>query len=94
MAVASVSGEDALPRTTSSSFITLAGLKKCVPATSFGRFVIVGELVDVQRGGVGKQQRARLHHLIKFGEYRLLDVHLLEHRLDHEVAIGDVVVVR
>ena len=27
------------PRTTSSSFITLAGLKKCVPTTSCGRFV-------------------------------------------------------
>jgi len=27
------------PRTTSSSFITLAGLKKCVPMTSCGRFV-------------------------------------------------------
>ena len=41
IAVASVCGEDALPRTTSSSFITLAGLKKCVPATSCGRLVIV-----------------------------------------------------
>ena len=29
----------AAPRTTSSSFITLAGLKKCVPITSCGRFV-------------------------------------------------------
>ncbi len=27
------------PRTTSSSFITLAGLKKCMPTTSCGRFV-------------------------------------------------------
>ena len=33
-----------MPRTTSSSFITLAGLKKCVPATSCGRLVIVGKL--------------------------------------------------
>jgi hypothetical protein len=28
-----------LPRTTSSSFITLAGLKKCMPTTSCGRLV-------------------------------------------------------
>ena len=28
-----------LPRTTSSSFMTLAGLKKCMPITSSGRFV-------------------------------------------------------
>ena len=40
MADISVSGEDSSPRTTSSSFITLAGLKKCVPATSRGRLVI------------------------------------------------------
>ena len=41
IAVASVCGEEDLPRTTSSSFITLAGLKKCVPATSCGRLVMV-----------------------------------------------------
>ena len=39
MAVISVSGEALGGRTTSSSFITLAGEKKCVPATWSGRFV-------------------------------------------------------
>jgi hypothetical protein len=39
MTVASASFAVALPRTTSSSFITLAGLKKCMPRTSCGRFV-------------------------------------------------------
>jgi hypothetical protein len=38
--VASTSFPVAAPRTTSSSFITLAGLKKCSPSTSDGRFVI------------------------------------------------------
>jgi len=37
--VASTSTAVAEPRTTSSSFITLAGLKKWVPMTSFGRLV-------------------------------------------------------
>ena len=36
----SVSAARLCRRTTSSNFITLAGLKKCVPATSCGRFVI------------------------------------------------------
>ncbi len=29
---------------------------------------------------------------VELGEDRLLDVHLLEHRLDHHVGVGDVVV--
>ena len=37
--VASTSAAVFSPRTTSSSFITLAGLKKCRPTTSCGRFV-------------------------------------------------------
>ena len=37
--VASTSFAVALPRTTSSSRITFAGLKKCIPITSSGRFV-------------------------------------------------------
>ena len=39
MPVAMTSGVLAFPRTTSSSFITFAGLKKCVPITSCGRLV-------------------------------------------------------
>ena len=37
--VASTSFAVALPRTTSSNFMMFAGLKKCVPITSAGRFV-------------------------------------------------------
>ena len=39
MVVASTSLAVLAPRTISSSFITLAGLKKCVPITSCGRLV-------------------------------------------------------
>jgi hypothetical protein len=39
MPVARVSGALFAPFTTSNSFMTLAGAKKCVPATSCGRFV-------------------------------------------------------
>ena len=53
-----------------------------------------GDLIDVQRRSVGEHQRARLHHLIQFGEDRLFDVHFLEHRFDDDVAILDVVVSR
>ncbi len=53
-----------------------------------------GKLVDVERGGVGEQQRAGLHHVVQLREDRLLHVHLLEHRLDHHVAVADVLVVR
>src|SRR5690606_40784307 len=37
--VALTSSEVLLPRTFSSSFMTLAGLKKCIPTTSSGRLV-------------------------------------------------------
>ena len=39
MAAASVTGEVLAPFTTSNVFMTLAGTKKCVPATASGRFV-------------------------------------------------------
>ena len=39
MTVTSTSGAVFAPRTTSSSFITLAGEKKCMPTTSCGRDV-------------------------------------------------------
>ena len=39
MTVATTSSEVFSPRTFSSSFITLAGLKKCMPTTSSGRLV-------------------------------------------------------
>ena len=49
----------------------------------------VGDLVDIERGGVGEEQRAGLHDLVEPGEHLLLDGHALEHRLDHGVAVAD-----
>ena len=60
IAVASTSFAVFAPRTTSSSFITLAGLKKCRPITSCGRDVTAAISFDVERGGVGGEDRARL----------------------------------
>ena len=48
-----------------------------------------GDLVDVEIGGVGGEDRARLGDLVELAEHLLLDVHILEHRLDDQVAIGE-----
>mmetsp|Transcript_21061 Transcript_21061/g.81577 ORF Transcript_21061/g.81577 Transcript_21061/m.81577 type:complete len:639 (-) Transcript_21061:1062-2978(-) len=51
-----------------------------------------GNLVDVQRRGVGGQDRAGLGDGVELLEHRLLDADLLEHRLDDQVAVLEVVV--
>jgi hypothetical protein len=71
--------------------MTLAGEKKCRPTTSCGRDVGRGDLVDVEIGGVGGEDRARLGDLVELAEQLLLHVHILEHGLDDEVAIGKLV---
>ncbi len=48
-----------------------------------------GDLVDVQRGCVGRENGAGLHDAIEIGEYLFLDIHVLEHRLNDQVAIGE-----
>ncbi len=47
-------------RTTSRSRMTLAGEKKCRPITASGRLVTAGDFVDVERRGVGGEDRALL----------------------------------
>ncbi len=46
-----------------------------------------GDLVDVEVGGVGRQDRAGLADRVELAEDLLLDRHQLEHGLDDEVAI-------
>ena len=46
-----------------------------------------GDLVDIQRGGVGQQQRARFHRPVERLEDLALDADLLEHRLDNDIGI-------
>ena len=58
-------------------------------APSPGRLVDGGDLVDVEIGGVGGEDRAGLGDRVELGEHVLLDRHVLEHRLDDEVAVGE-----
>ncbi len=48
-----------------------------------------GDFVDVQRRGVGGQDRARFTDGVELFENVLLDVHALEHRLDHQIDVGE-----
>ena len=47
-----------------------------------------GDLVDIEGRGVGRQDGARLAQAVELAEHRLLDVHLLEHRLDDDVRLA------
>ena len=47
-----------------------------------------GDRVDVKVGGVGGEDRAGLGDLVEPLEHALLDLHVLEHRFDHEVGVG------
>ena len=78
-------------RTTSTSRITLAGEKKCMPDHRLGSLRHRRDLVDVQRAGVGGQHGAGLADGVELGEHVLLDVHALEHGLDDEIDGGQVV---
>jgi len=53
-----------------------------------------GDLVEVQRGGVGGQDGTRLAHAVELLEYLLLDAHVLEHGFDHQVHIRQVGIVQ
>ena len=79
----------AAPRTTSSSLITLAGLKKCRPSTSAGRCVKAAirstSSVEVFEARIAPG----LHTCVELREDLLLDLHVLEHRLDHQVDVGE-----
>ncbi|MNZ66335.1 hypothetical protein D3C78_845560 [compost metagenome] len=52
-----------------------------------------GDLVDVEGRGVGSEDGAGLAYLVEGGEHLALDLHALEHRLDHQVGVGQVGVV-
>src|SRR6476659_9733129 len=87
--VASTSLPVAAPRTTSSSFMTWAGLKKCVPITSAGRRVVRASALR-SRVDVLLARIAPAFMVSKRLEHRLLHRHVLEHRLHHDVGGGDV----
>ena len=74
----------------STSGILSTGLKKCSPMKSAGRSTPVDELGDRQRRGVGAEQRVGVDVRRDLGEDLLLQRRVLEDRLDHQVAAGQV----
>ena len=90
-ALASASSEVFSPRMISTSGILSTGEKKCRPMKSSGRSTPVGELGDRQRRGVGAQQRVGVRRTAcDLGEHLVLQRRVLEDRLDHQVAAGQV----
>ena len=87
--VASVSGAVSGVGTISSSFITLAGLKKCRPMKRSGLRQALGDGAGVEVGGVGGEDRVRAAGAAEGVEDGALDGELLEDRLDHEVGVGE-----
>ena len=72
--------------------MTLAGLKKCSPTTSCGRRVKFAILfkskVEVFDARMAPGLRCRIERL----EHLLLDLQVLEHRLDDEIRVRDVII--
>ena len=88
-AVASVASDVLNPRTSSHSFIIGTGEKKWVPTTASGRAVTAAIWVTGIARRVRRQDRAVLAELVQRPEHLVLDLELLEHRLDHDVRVGD-----
>ena len=78
------------PRMISTSGILSTGEKKCMPTKSSGRSTAAGELGDRQRRGVRGEQRVGVHDVLHLAEHAGLERRVLEDRLDHGVAAGQV----
>ena len=63
------------------------------PHESLGVLELLTDLLHRQRGGVGRENRVVGDDLLDLTEDLLLDPDLLENRLDHEVAVGVLVLV-
>ena len=68
----------------------LAGEKKCRPKTFLRAPCLCRDLVHVQGRGVGCNDGAGLGDRVELGEDLLLQRHVLEHRLDDEVGLAEV----
>ncbi len=84
--VATTVSDDFAPRTFSSSFITLAGEKKCIPMTLSGREVTAAISLMSSAEVFEARIAPGLADLVELAEDRLLQLHVLEHRLDDDVA--------
>ena len=78
-------------RTTSTSGSTGAGLKKCIPTTRSGRAVAFATSVTESAEVFVASTASSDDHAVEHAEELLLGVELLDDRLDHEVAAGEVV---
>ena len=77
-------------RTISTSGISGAGLKKCMPTTRSGPRRGGRDLGDGERRGVRREHRVGPADPVELGEELALRRELLDDRLDHEVAVGEV----
>ncbi len=89
-AVAATSAAVETVETTSTSFMTVAGLKKCMPDDVGGAAAGLRALDDRQAGRRGGEHRARLGDPAQVGEERLLDRQRLDDGLDDQVDVGQV----
>ena len=90
MVVATTVSDDLSPRTFSSSFITLAGEKKCMPITLSGREVTAAILFTSSAEVFDASSAPGLQISSSSLEDRLLQLHVLEHGLDHDVAVREI----
>ncbi len=88
-AVATASSDESSARTTSTSGISGAGLKKCIPTTRSGRGGRRGDLGHGERGGVRGEDGVPPAEALELDEQRALRLELLDDRLDHEVAVDE-----
>ena len=75
--------------TTSTSFITGTGEKKCSPITRSGCCVQDGELGDRDRRGVGRDDRRLRQQAVQHLEDGALDLGILDDSLDDEVGVDE-----
>ena len=86
---ARASGEVCSALTSSRSFITGGGLKKCIPTTRAGLPEPAGDLGQRQRGGVGGQDGVRRGQLRQPTQELDLERELLRHRFDDEARVAE-----
>ena len=88
--VSTARGEASSVRTTSTSGRTGAGLKKCMPTTRSGWTVALAIVRDGERRRVRRQHGLLTDQVVQRAEQLLLEVELLDDRLDYDVAAGEV----
>ena len=76
-------------RTISTRLIAGAGLKKWTPHTRSGRSVTTASSTTGSVEVLVARMASVRHDVVELGEEVLLDVEVLDHRLEHQVAVGE-----